>query len=295
MSARHRVASLLQPCVFILEMLQRRATARLRVLPTVFVLGGTKCGSSSLARILWQHPAHVAPLAKELMYLQRLPNFQSNYEYDRLLAFIWGRYRNGHARYCESGYRKFFPTGWTMQLRVRNGGNAVTSDCDPFNLYCPVATERLAQLAVQPKFIVSLRDPIGRAYSDYNMHRADPSESRSFVQCIREELSGTETRFRKRFLNQGIYAPHLERWFGRFPRRQFLILRAEDLFADSAAIAAEVFSFLGLEQTVVDCTPENVGSYADAIDLETRERLADYFRPHNQRLYALLNRDMGWS
>lgn len=293
-SVWQRVGMTAQSYAFIWGLLQRRATARWRVLPSVFILGGTKCGSSTLTRILWQHPAHVPPLAKELMYLQQLPAFQSNYEYDPLVAFAWGRFRDGHARYCVSGYKKFFPTGLRMELRSLRGERAITSDCDPFNLYCPVAMERIAQLAVRPKFIVCLRDPVARAYSDYNMHRRDPSERRSFSQCVEQELNRIESRFRKRFINQSIYAPHLQRWFSRFAREQFLILRAEDLFADPAAAARGIFEFLNLTPIEVGDVRENAGSYDGAIDPALRMRLTEYFRPHNQRLYSLLGRNMAW-
>lgn len=49
-----------------------------------------------------------------------------------------------------------------------------------------------------------------------------------------------------------------------------------------------------LESAAVVCTPQNVGSYASVVDPETRERLVDYLRPHNERLYVLLDRDLRW-
>lgn len=99
----------------------RRGTATLRTLPNIFILGATKAGSSSLTSMLWNHPSHVAPFAKELMYLQKLPEFQSNYEYFALAAFLWGRYHNGHATFSWNGYRKFFPLKTTLAQRKIQG------------------------------------------------------------------------------------------------------------------------------------------------------------------------------
>jgi len=126
------------------------------------------------------------------------------------------------------------------------------------------------------------------------MHRHRAGERRTFRQCFEQELAGTETRFRKRFINQSLYAPHLERWFGRFPRENFLILRAEDLFANATAVAGRVFEFLDLPAFAAVSEAENVGVYAESLEAETCGRLADYFRPHNQRLYTLLGQDLGW-
>jgi hypothetical protein len=263
------------------------------VLPEVFILGATKAGSSSLTWMLWQHPAHVRPFMKELMYLQQLPGFRSNWE-ERRLSFLAGRYENGHAKYGIPGYRKFFPTRSAMRERQLRVGHSFTSDCDPFNLYCDVAIRRIAELQVDARFIISLRDPVARAYSDFNMHRYRGQDRRSFSEAVAQELDGTEKRFRKRFLNQSIYAPRIERWFKAFSRDRFLVLRAEDLSGDGAAIARRMFSFLELPPAEVECSPKNVGSYKQVLDPETAHRLREFFRPYNEQLYSLLGHDMGW-
>lgn len=283
---------------WVLRLTGRRITVSLRGLPSIFILGGTKSGSSSLTSILWQHPAHVPPMTSELMYLQRLPHFTANCEFDPWAAFFWGRYRNGHATYSLDGYRKFFPFRMRMRWRQHRLGNGFTSDCDPFNLYCPVAMRRIHAFADAPRFIISLRDPIDRAFSDYNMHatRGYPREERTFEQAIEDELTGTEERFRFRYLNQGIYEPHLRRWLEHFPRESFFILSAKDLFEDPTEIARQMFEFLDLPQppSALDLSPRNVGKYATSMESATRRSLAEYFRSHNERLYALLGRNFGW-
>lgn len=278
-----------------MDLIQRRLTTSLRVLPNVFLLGATKAGSTSLAHILWQHPAHVTPFAKELMYLQKLPNFYSNWEFSRAAAFVGGRFRHGHARFSTDGYRKFFPTRYQMRRNQSEVGAAITSDCDPFNFYCEVATKRIATLAPDARFIISLRDPVRRAFSDFNMHRTRGGDTRTFSQAIDQELCGSERRFRKCFVYQSVYAPHVERWFQTFPRGRFLIVCAEDLFADPRAISHEMFRFLGLGPAQVDCSARNRGKYDYELDSDSEERLRDYFHPFNRQLYDLLNCDLGWA
>ncbi|HET9359966.1 MAG TPA: sulfotransferase domain-containing protein [Vicinamibacterales bacterium] len=272
------------------ELVARRSTSFARTLPTVFILGATKSASTSLTNMLWHHPAHVSAFAKELMYLQQLPNFENQWEFRRSVAFVWGRISNGHARYSLAGYRKFFPLKLHMLLRAISQGQAVTSECDPFNLYCPTAQRRIEAFAKDPRFIISMRNPIDRAYSDYNMHATRMDERRSFEQCIEDELSGRETQFRKQFLNQSVYEPHVRRWIEAFGRERFLILKAEDLFADPERAAAEMFRFLNLPDAPTDLTPTNTGRYAAKLSTDTRARLAEYFAPHNERLFDLV----GW-
>ena len=273
------------------ELVARRCSAFARALPSVFILGATKAGSTSLTNMLWKHPAHVSPFTKELMYLQKLPGFVSQWEWNRAVAFVWGRMANGHAEYCVDGYRKFFPLKLNMLCRAAIRGQAVTSECDPFNLYCPTAMERIQKFAKDPRFVISLRNPIDRAYSDYNMHFTRMGERRSFEQCIDDELSGRETRFRKRFLNQSIYEPHVSRWMEAFGRERFLVLKAEDLFSDPERAASDMFAFLSLPKVTPDLTPNNTGRYSERLSKDTRNRLAEYFAPYNDRLFDLV----GWN
>jgi hypothetical protein len=273
------------------ELVYRRLSAGGRALPNVFILGATKSGSTSLTLILWDHPAHVPAFAKELMYLQKLPEFKASWEWHPIPAFVCGRYANGHAQYSLGGYKKFFPLRTTMMSRAARIGQAVTSDCDPFNLYCPVAQERIKSFAKDPRFIVSLRNPIDRAFSDHNMYfTRDRTEGRSFEECIDDELSGREKRFRKRYLYQSIYEPHLRRWFDGFGRDRFLIVNAEDFFSNPAKVASDMFRFLGLADVPVNLSPGNVGKYRTEIKTETRQRLKEYFTPYNDSLRSLL----GW-
>jgi hypothetical protein len=279
---------------FCSRLIVRALTARFRVLPNVFVLGATKAGSTSLQHILWQHPAHVEAWAKELMYLQCLPHFHTNFGHNQIISFLWGRYRNGHSTYTINGYRKFFPTRLEMKRRQRATRVSITSDCDPFNLYCPIAMRRIAELSTQPKFIISLRNPIDRAFSDYNMHRANNDQMPSFETAIELEVNGEEKAFRRRYLNQSIYAPHIQRWFSEFPRESFLIVKAEDLFSDAATVSSTMFDFLGLPRAAVDVSSQNVGRRGDRMLPATRSLLSNYFAAPNARLYELLGRDMKW-
>lgn len=169
----------------------------------------------------------------------------------------------------------------------------MTSDCDPFNLYCPVALERIKVFAKHPKFVISLRDPVARAYSDWNMHRLE-DETRSFEQVVNDELSGKEQRFRKRFLNQSIYEPHVRRWFENFDRSQILIIQAETLFAEPKQTANQLFDFLELPSHATDLSRKNASPYQKELNAETTERLRAYFEPYNQRLYELVGQDFGW-
>lgn len=272
------------------RLIWRRLTAHRRLLPNVFLLGATKCGTTTLADALWQHPMHLDPMHKELMYLQGLPNFQSNYQWHPVLARLWG-----YHRYSQIEYRKFFPTTSQARVHAARNGAFFTSDCDPFNFYCPVALDRIRTLPHRPKLIIVLRNPIDRAYSDFNMYRARVDPTLNFERCIAEEICGNEKRFRWRFLNQSIYAPHVERWLATFPRDDILFLKSEDLYRNAQEIARQMFLFLQLPiPPKLELKRLNTGNYESEMVCQTRSMLAQYFDKHNRRLYQLLGRDMAW-
>lgn len=274
------------------EMSVRTATARWRTLPRVFLLGATKCGTTSLEGYLALHPAYVPALTKELMFLQELPHFRSNYQGNPVIEKIWGRWSDDLLP-----YRKFFPLDRTMRaVSRRTGVRSVTGDHTPFYLYCPVATERIRRIAPDARLIVLLRDPVARAWSDYTMHRTrNPEETRSFEQAIDDELSGACIDFRRTYLHQGIYEPHLRRWLELFPREQLLILRSEDFFRDPRGVLSQVYSFVGLPSfDPANLAVLNKGDYRASMLPKTRSRLRELFAPHNRRLYDLLAVDFGW-
>ena len=94
---------------------------------------------------------------------------------------------------------------------------------------------------------------------------------------------------------EGIYADQLERWFKYFPREQFLILKSEDLYSDPAKTYEQVLDFLGLTKFELNLFKAHRKGNYSSISVETRKKLIDYFRPHNERLHKLLGRDFGWN
>ena len=96
------------------------------------------------------------------------------------------------------------------------------------------------------------------------------------------------------YLARGRYAEQLERWFERFPREQFLILRFEDLVEDPLAVLNQSLQFVGLPPAEsVDLEARNTRRYPP-ITAATAARLREYYEPWNRRLEALLGRPMGW-
>jgi Sulfotransferase domain len=266
----------------------RVGTSRLlRLRPTFLVLGAQKSGTTALHRYLEMHDEVLCARIKEVDY------FDHNYA----LGDGW--------------YLSHFPYGWRRHLvRHRVGADPAVGELSPDYLLDPRVPERVHRFDPTLRLVVLLRDPVERAYSHYDHERRLGREPLSFQEALEQEGERLEPEFERMwnepaysspavrnysYLARGRYAEQLERWLAVFPREQLLILESRRLREQTAACMAEICSFVGVSPPRVDGYPE-VGrtTYTAPLAARTREWLARYFEPYNERLYALLGRDLGW-
>jgi hypothetical protein len=127
-------------------------------------------------------------------------------------------------------------------------------EATPIYLYWPNALERIAAYNPAMRLVVTLRDPVERAWSHWRMEYARGAEREPFGWCVREgrhrQFDGEPWGFHREFsyVERGFYGEQLERLFGLFPREQVLVIRAEDLRRDPAPVLDQVRRFLGLAE-----------------------------------------------
>lgn len=272
----------------VLEKAFRATTNPIRMLPHFMIIGTQKGGTTSLYHYLIQHPC-IAPIwIKE-------PHFFDIYFYKGL---PW--------------YRSHFPTTIEQYYaRHVQQHDLIVGEASPYYLFHPQAATRVAQTLPKAKLILLLRNPVDRAYSQYqHQTRQEGVESLSFEEALASEekrLAGEEEKilqdkkyfsFNHRhysYVARSEYIEQLPAWMDLFPREQFLILRSEDLYTDPKAIVKQTLDFLGLPSNYLgqDYKPFNDAKYAKMAP-ETRERLITHFKPYNARLYDYLGRDFGW-
>jgi len=97
------------------------------------------------------------------------------------------------------------------------------------------AATRLARIAPDCKLICCLRDPVDRAYSQWERW----GEGRDSFETAVEHNYGD-------ILGLGLYAKHLKRWFQHFSRDQFLIQLHGGVIDDNARAVREVYAHLGV-------------------------------------------------
>jgi hypothetical protein len=264
-----------------------RNPGRGRLLPNFVILGAAKAGTTSLFGWLVDHPYVRGPRHKEV-------NFFSYFHYR---GTDW--------------YRQHFPLEQERDsFAAEQGRPFLTGEASPSYLLHDWAPERLHKLIPNAKLIVQLRDPIDRAYSQFQMRRRDGEEPlESFAAAVAaedERLVGERARMLAdrrynshevacwSYLMRSRYAEQLERWLAYFPREQFHFLTLEDLAADPQRALDGVHAFLELPDRQPDQLQARFAFEYDRLPDETRGELEAYFRPHNERLYELLGVDFGW-
>jgi len=273
--------------------LYRRATSGARVLPGALIIGAQKAGTTSLFNFLTRHPGVVGPASgiKELHF------FDSSVRE-------------------EAGYRSHFPTAVEVgRVRGRLGFEPAVMEGTPYYLAHPCVPGRVKDLLPGAKLIACLREPIARAISHHrhNMRKGHDAIG-SFAEAVRaepERLAGLEGKLLSgelsssyahrnySYLERGKYADQLSRWFDAFGAERVRVVIAEEMFADPGGTVRDLAGFLGIGEADLGSFPESGRDPGAAAskgieDSALRAELEGYFAEPNERLAAMLGRDLPW-
>lgn len=267
--------------------------------PRFLILGAQKAGTVALFRYLASHPKIVPAHRKEIAFFDQDTLFARGYDW----------------------YHNQFPAKQIL-------GDRVTFEATPAYLYYQAVPSRLFAYDPDIKLIVLLRNPIARAISAWNMYRdlrlnqpdyllsllpecdegtramfktmlagdSFPDADEAMQNEIGEILSGVAVRD-PGYVQRGLYYEQLQRYLKYFDRGQIAIVESVRLKTELTTVLNELVRFLDLpahDWHSTDLSLHHVGQYDTPVSPGTHELLRDFYRPHNERLYELLGRDLGW-
>jgi len=261
-------------------------TGNIHTLPNFLIIGAAKAGTSSLYEYLIQHPSISRCVVKE-------PNYFTTY-YDR--GINW--------------YKSCFPFSYSANYKEKiQKKKFLTGEATARYYWYPYAPKRAAEIIPNAKIILLLRNPVDRCYSDYNMKFKNEVEKNTFEDAIEvehkiidgewEKMLSDEKYFSFKFtangyIAKGLYLKYIKNWRKFFSKEQILILKSEDFFKNPEKITNEVFEFLKLSPIKLKKYQIiRKGNYKE-MNPETRKKLVEYFKPHNEKLYQYLERDFDW-
>src|SRR5437868_13935432 len=233
-----------------------------------FVIGGTqKGGTSALDSFLGQHPEICMPeTKKELHFFDR--------EAD------------------DTDYKKYH-ANFEPKPQHRTIGEA-----SPIYMYWETAPDRIWKYNPKMKWILTLRNPVERAFSAWNMETKRSKEKLSFAEAIEKESERCREALPLQhrvysYVDRGFYAHQVRRLFNIFGKENVLVLLSEELRNEHQKTLRRVFEFLGVDSSFVP--PEATvfeQEYSIQIDNHLRSRLIDIFQFDIKELERLLGQDL---
>ena len=259
-------------------------TGPIRVLPDFIIIGAMKCGTTSLYYDICEHPCTLAAAYDEIGF------FDSNFH----LGLNW--------------YRSMFPRKKQIEDVRRRKGIAITGEDTPFYFWNPIAAKRIQKLLPNIKLISILRNPIDRAYSEYQDWSSRESNPPSFETIIENEINIqrkyprliTEENFdvfnqKNSHLLKGVYVDQLKIWAELFPKKQILTLSTENLNSEPIAVLKSVFKYLNLPDYKIKKPQRQKQKKYAPMKPQTRKLLIEFFKPYNEKLFGMLGRRFNWN
>jgi hypothetical protein len=222
-------------------------------IPNFFIVGAPKAGTTSLYAYLEQHPQiYMSPL-KETYYFAsevRVENFSAD-ERARVT-----REAHGLAQYLRGDMRtKRFGavvSSWDDYLKLfqQARDEIAIGEATPHYLWSETAARNIAARIPHARIIISLRNPVDRAFSNYLHMLTAGATRRSFREQIDANLRCTDKKFGLDwpFLEFGQYTQQIQRYLEQFPRTQIHISLYEDLEGAPERLMSDLFAFLGVDR-----------------------------------------------
>lgn len=187
-------------------------------LPNFLVIGVAKAGTSSLQAYLQQHPEVFVPRMKD-------PGF-----------FAFNGKTDPQHRYKvkdRAAYEALF---------ADVGGETAVGEVSDTYFDSRLAPANAAAAIPDARIVVSLREPVSRAFSLYHMMMRNRG--------VNEGMSFLEALERGQGLRQG-YHEALSAWFTRFDRDRIHVVLFDDLTKDTLPAVQSLFGFLGVDEGFV--------------------------------------------
>ena len=253
------------PMRYVKRLLQK-ISAQKYGLPDFIIIGAHKCGTTALHVNLNLHPdisvVNGAFKGGEMFFFNR----------DEL--------------YLKEGidyYRSFFRRSKLIQ-----------GEETPDYISSLECHERMLETVPGAKLILTLRNPVDRAYSHWNHFNMMGKKTKewgwidaSFEECAKQDLTGLITR--------GKYIEQIEHLTEHFSPEQLHIIIAEHARRSPADEYRKVFAFLGVEE-IADLPflrTVHARPYPEPMNRETRQELLGYFESYNERLFEYLGYRVG--
>jgi hypothetical protein len=195
-------------------------------MPSFFVVGAQKAGTTTLHDLLHIEPAIKLPSIKETHF------FSDDKRYAKGLDWYLQWFR------CDKGI--------------------VRGEVCPEYMFFKETPARMREVVSNPRFVFIFREPIDRAYSHYRMTKRRSYEDLGFAQALEAEenrLNGPDRFFAMThysYMTRGRYAEQVDRFQRAFPNSPCLFLTFDEFIGPETKKMAyvRICKFIGIESVL---------------------------------------------
>jgi len=202
---------------------------RLVTEPNFFIVGAPKSATTNISYYLMQHPDIFMPDNFEPYYFARL-DVPENFEREMI--------------YDEKKY---------LDLFKKSKNSKAIGESSPVYLYCPNSAEDIKRSFPESKIIISLRNPIEIAYSQYfSLKFMDFNDNLNFNELLdlnQKQISKREFNINS-LLEAGFYSKHIKRFQKFFAEDQIKIVIFEEYIKNSTKTINSILDFLNIEEKI---------------------------------------------
>lgn len=186
--------------------------------PHFVCLGAQKSGTTYIAHALHAHPEIQIPDSKELYYFSPIGEYKSD------------------ANFAQCNFGK--DLNWYKRQFLND-----TRKCGEIStqyLFDPGCAARIKSAFPEISVFAVLRNPVERAFSQYNMERFKTGkEKRPLLEIINKEPNNE-------IIRRGVYSDQLRPYFEEFEPDKIRVYIFDDMIRDPASFFHDLFRFLGV-------------------------------------------------
>jgi hypothetical protein len=202
--------------------------------PNFFIVGAPKCGTTSLAEYLKQHPEIFMSEPKE-------PHF-----FGTDLESLWG-----------NRFERYRDIDTYLALFVQARDEKRIGEASPWYLYSKRAADEIKKFNPSSRIIIMLRNPVDMVYSLHGQQLYNGNEDIvDFEAALDAEPDRRNGRRMPKTAHNPVallytdvasYCSQVQRYFDVFDREQILLIFFDDFVSDTKAIYREVLEFLDVD------------------------------------------------
>lgn len=205
-------------------------------MPAFVIVGERRCGTTSLYHWMRAHPEVWLYPHADINYFVEEELLSTSWLEGPVDGRAWEESHDGES--------------YAALFRDAPSGAAIGHKGADLLFWRP-AHERIARFLPDARFLVVLRDPVARAWSQYWNEVGKGREWLDFEEALEREEERIERSdyalFHLAYRRRGHYADSLDRFHRHVPRERVLVLTVERLWEEPERGLREIYRFLGLD------------------------------------------------